>query len=491
MSDSESEKEPDSVPLSELEFPGYRRVAAANFLARGLNPHPSPLPSPYSEEGSQMSDFGDFGPVPRATDMRDAKALDDEEARGQKRGVDDGVDGGDDGGVAKAVDDKQSFTYVGKYPLSEDGSVVFDDAVEDDGATSSAASSSGAATSSGSFGSGLSNITLSSFNSEAISRGQIPPHFKDTEEEEINININDLLRGGGGLRGDGGRFAGAYDSAMSGVNDEFLEITRIIMTCGKGVFNSVVVAGKNLYRILAFATASKLNLIIVLGICGALYNNCPYAAYVFDFLISRTLPIIKFLGHVTGFSAGIVNLFKWLGSALGIDKLIELLEAIKTAIPSAEEIKAIIEEAAKETAKGVAGLTAANTARDFIINRMMTTLQETAANTETLNTAMDLLNAAAPQAAPSVLQTMLTAAASGVGSGVGQTAGYLGVRSLIGVVVGTNPAFAALQNGGGKKRRRRTMRHKKRSQTKRRVKHGKRRQTKKRQNKRTKTKSKQ
>lgn len=227
-----------------------------------------------------------------------------------------------------------------------------------------------------------------------------------------------------------------------------------------GFCRSLVTAGTTIYKILNFATRSKLNMIIVLGICGAAYKNCPYAAYVFDFLISNSLPAIRYLGQVTGFSDGIINVFKWLGSALGIDKLIELLEAIKTAIPSADEIKAIIEEAAKETAKGVAGLTAANTARDLIINRMMTTLQETAANTETLNTAMDLLNSAAPQAAPSVLQTMLTAAASGVGSGVGQSAGYLGVRSLIGAVVGTNPAFAALQNGAGKKRRRRTMRHK-------------------------------
>jgi hypothetical protein len=234
----------------------------------------------------------------------------------------------------------------------------------------------------------------------------------------------------------------------------------------------------------------------VLCICGAAYKNCPYAAYVFDFLISSTLPAIKFLGRVTGFNDVVINVFKWLGSALGVDKLIELLEAIKTAIPTAEQIQKIIEDAtteaadaAKEAAKGVAGLTAAGIARDGIIKLMMTTLNENAATTETLATAMDLLNAA-PQAAPSVLQTMLTAAASGVGNGVGQSAGYLGVRSLIGAVVGTNPAFAELQNGGRKKRRR-TMRHKKRNQTKRRAKHGKYSQTKKRQNKRTKSRSKQ
>lgn len=478
MSDSESEKEPNSVPFSEEGIPSARRVEAANLLANRFNPPPSPFPSPHSEgsQMSQMSDFGDFGPVPRATDMRDAKplanALDDEQARGQKRGVD-----GDDGGVAKAVDDKQSFTYVGKYPSSEDGSVVFDDAVEDDGATSSAASSSGAATSSGSFGSGLSNITLSDFNSEVSRGGQTPPHFDHAEEEEINSNINDLLRGGAP------RFAGAYESAMSEVNDDFLAIARIIMTCGeagvKGVFKSAVFAGKNLYRILSFATASKLNLIIVLGICGALYNNCPYAAYVFDFLMSRTLPIIKFLGRVTGFNAGIVNLFNGLKNALGIDELINLLASIKTAIPTTEQIQEIIEQAVKETAdaakeaaKGVAAGAAASLARDKIIETMFNRVVETAATTTT----------------PGIAERLLNVAVSGAANGLSQ----VGIRSLIETALSaSSPAFAALQNGAGKKRRRRTMRHKKRSQTKRRVKHGKRRQTKKRQNKRTKTRSKQ
>jgi hypothetical protein len=397
----------------------------------------------------------------------------EDETRGEKRVVED-----DTGGVAKAVDDKQSFSYVGKYPSSEDGSVVFgDDAVDEDGASSSAASSSGAATSSGSFGSAMSNVTLSDFNSEASSRGQAPPHFDANEEEEIDGNINKLLRGGGG------RFASAYDSEMSGVDSELLEILGIIKNCGEvGVrvaFKSAVFAGKNLYKILAFATASKLNLIIVLGICGTLYNNCPYAAYVFDFLISRTLPIIKFLGRVTGFNAGIVSLFNGLKNALGIDDLIALLASIKEAIPTAEKIQEIIEQAAKETAeaakeaaKGVAGMTAAGLARDRIIDAMFNKVVATEAVT----------------AVPGLTERLLNVAVSGVASGVGQT----GVRSLLGhVLSATNPAFAALQNGGGRKKRRRTMRQKKRNQTKRRVKHGKRRQTKKRQNKRTKTRSKQ
>jgi len=471
MSDSESDAEPNSLPVSELEYPGASRVAAANLLANRLNLPPSPFPSPYSQEGSQISNFEEFGGVPQATEMGAARAED--ETRGEKRLVED-----DTGGVAKAVDDKQSFSYVGKYPSSEDGSVVFgDDAVDEDGASSSAASSSGAATSSGSFGSAMSNVTLSDFNSEASSRGQAPPHFDANEEEEIDGNINNLLRDGGG------RFASAYDSEMSGVDSELLEIIGIIKNCGEAgvrvAFKSAVFAGKNLYKILAFATASKLNLIIVLGICGTLYNNCPYAAYVFDFLISRTLPIIKFLGSVTGFNAGIVNLFNGLKNALGIDDLIALLASIKEAIPTTEQIQKIIEQAtidaakaAKEAAAGMAVMSAASLARDRIIEEMFNRVVATEAVT----------------AVPGLAERLLNVAVSGVASGVGQT----GVRSLLGhVLSATNPAFAALQNGGGRKKRRRTMRQKKRNQTKRRVKHGKRRQTKKRQNKRTKTRSKQ
>ena len=472
MSDSESEKEPNSVPLSELEFPGAERVAAARLLASKLKPPPSPFASPYSESQdlSQMSNFSAWGPVPRATDMRDAGKL-DEEARGQKRS---GVDGDDTGDVAKAV--KQTpFTYVGKYPSSEkDESVIFNDTTYS-AASSSAASSSGAS-SSGSFGTGLSNITLSDFNSEVSSREQIPPHFEDADEEEINSNINDLLRD------DGGRFARAYESARSRVDDNLLEILEIIKNCGKvgvsGVFHSAVIAGKNLYKILAFATASKLNLLIVLGICGALYKNCPYAAYVFDFLISKTLPILNFLGDVTGFNDAILNLFNAFKTAVGIDDLIALLASIKEAIPTAEELNDLIagavkdaKDAAKDAAKGVAGMTAANKARDLIIDEVMRRWGEGQVTQ-----------------VPGLAERLLNVAVSGVANGMGQT----GVRSLIGHVLNAaNPGFAALQNGGGKKRRRRTMRHKKRSQTKRRVKHGKRRQTKKRQNKRTKTRSKQ
>jgi len=470
MSDSESDAEPSSLPASELEFPRASRVAAANLLANRLNLPPSPFPSPYSEEGSQISNFEEFGEVPRATEMGAASA-DPDETRGEKRVVED-----DTGGVAKAVDDKQSFSYVGKYHSSEDGSVVFgDDAVDEDAASSSAASYSGAATSSGSFGSAMSNVTLSDFNSEASSRGQAPPYFDANEEEEIDGNINDLLTGG--------EFASAYDSEMSGVNSELLEILGIIKNCGEAgvrvAFKSAVFAGKNLYKILAFATASKLNLIIVLGICGTLYNNCPYAAYVFDFLISRTLPIIKFLGRVTGFNAGIVNLFNGLKNALGIDELINLLASIKAAIPTAEQIQEIIEQAAKETADaakeaaaGVAGMTAASLARDRIIDAMFNRVVETAATTTT----------------PGIAERLLNVAVSGAANGLSQ----VGIRSLIETALSaSNPAFASLQNGAGRKKRRRTMRQKKRNQTKRRVKHGKRRQTKKRQNKRNKTRSKQ
>ena len=486
MSDSdssESEKEPNSPPNSEPDFPGADRVAAASLLADRLELHPSPLPSPYSESQdlSQMSNFSAWGPVPRATEMGAARA-DPPETRGQKRV---GESGDDTGDVAKAVDDKQSFTYVGKYPSSEkDESVIFNDATysaASSSAASSSAASSSAASSSGSFGSGLSNITVSDFNSEVSSRGQIPPHFENAEEEEIDSNINDLLRGGGGLRGDGGRFAGAYESAMSGVDDKLLEILGIIKNCGKvgvtRVFLSAKIAGENLYKILAFATASKLNLLIVLGTCGALYKNCPYAAYIFDFLISKTLPILNFLGDVTGFNDAILNLFNAFKTALGIDDLIALLASIKEAIPTAEELNGLIADAvkeaadaAKDAAAGVAGMTAANKARELIIDEVMRRWGQ-----------------GQVAQVPGLAERLLNVAVSGVANGMGQT----GVRSLIGHVLNAaNPGFAALQNGGGKKRRR-TMRHKKRSQTKRRVKHGKRRQTKKRQNKRTKTRSKQ
>ena len=486
MSDSdssESEKEPNSPPNSEPDFPGADRVAAASLLADRLELHPSPLPSPYSESQdlSQMSNFSAWGPVPRATEMG-LKA--DEEARGEKRFID--VDGSVDGGVAKAVDDKQSFTYVGKYPSSEkDESVIFNDATYSAAtysAASSSAASSSAASSSGSFGTGLSNITLSEFNSEVSIGGQTPPHFEHAYEEEIDSNINDLLTGGGGLRGDGGRFTEAYESAMSGVDDKLLEILGIIKNCGKvgvkRVFLSAKIAGKNLYRILAFATASKLNLLIVLGTCGALYKNCPYAAYIFDFLISKTLPILNFLGDVTGFNDAILNLFNAFKTALGIDDLIALLASIKEAIPTAEELNGLIADAvkeaadaAKDAAAGVAGMTAANKARELIIDEVMRRWGQ-----------------GQVAQVPGLAERLLNVAVSGVANGMGQT----GVRSLIGHVLNAaNPGFAALQNGGGKKRRRRTMRHKKRSQTKRRVKHGMRRQTKKMQNKRTKTRSKQ
>ncbi len=73
MSDSESDAEQNSLP----EYPGASRVAAANLLANRLNLPPSPFPSPYSEEGSQISNFEEFGGVPQATDMGAARAEDE------------------------------------------------------------------------------------------------------------------------------------------------------------------------------------------------------------------------------------------------------------------------------------------------------------------------------------------------------------------------------------------------------------------------------
>ena len=158
--------------------------------------------------------------------------------------------------------------------------------------------------------------------------------------------------------------------------------------------------------------------------------------------------------------------------------MIALLASIKEAIPTAEELNGLIADAvkeaadaAKDAAAGVAGMTAANKARELIIDEVMRRWGQ-----------------GQVAQVPGLAERLLNVAVSGVANGMGQT----GVRSLIGHVLNAaNPGFAALQNGGGKKRRRRTMRHKKRSQTKRRVKHGMRRQTKKMQNKRTKTRSKQ
>ena len=475
----------DDVPAVTAERQLRDFLDENNIGAISPPPGSQPVGSPFpSEDGSQ----GLGGFVPRRV-MDDDGGVDGLPLpQGQKRDITEAGEDDGAGGFAKASQQDMEFLYEGEHPDLDDTSSVFESA-----GSSFREGSSGKESS---VGSNVSATTLFNIRRARELGGGgstrfTPPDFTPFQEASITQNIAENI-----LPDIGVGLGAIVEAEFERYTD--VEFLRDIGSVGKGLkvaggffCRSLVTAGTTIYKILNFATRSKLNMIIVLGICGAAYKNCPYAAYVFDFLISNSLPAIRYLGQVTGFSDGIINVFKWLGSALGIDKLIELLEAIKTAIPSADEIKAIIEEAAKETAKGVAGLTAANTARDLIINRMMTTLQETAANTETLNTAMDLLNSAAPQAAPSVLQTMLTAAASGVGSGVGQSAGYLGVRSLIGAVVGTNPAFAALQNGAGKKRRRRTMRHKKRNQTKRRVKHGKRRQTKKRQNKRTKTRSKQ
>jgi hypothetical protein len=307
------------------------------------------------------------------------------------------------------------------------------------------------------------------------------PEEKEKEDPKIDSNIKALLEES---KRD---FSTAYESVTKEVDEEFFQILKTIGGCSKaalgGGLKTAVFAGKNLYKLLEFATASKLNLLIVLGICGAAYKNCPYAAYVFDFLISSTLPAIKFLGRVTGFNDGIINLFKLLGSALGIDKLIELLEAIKAAIPSAEAIQEIIDNAkeqaiaavgegveqltteAKEAAKAAAGVAAAAKARDLIIESMFNKI---------------------PVETTGVAERLLNAVVGGAASGMSQ----VGVRTIIGAALNAaHPGLPALT--GGRKKRRRTMRHKKRNQTKRRVKHGKRHQTKKRQNKRTKSRTKQ
>ena len=430
-------------------------------------PGSQPLGSPFpSEEGSQ----GLGGFVPKAVVMEEDGGVEGV-PQGQKHYREDD----EAGGVAKAS--HMEFLYEGEFADLDDTSSVFESAISsiENGSSSS------------------DDSTLTLFNIRMARRsgggggGFTLPEFSPVEETTISKNIADnILPEEPAPASDESAPLGM--SIGSIINDEIgqvddrlindLESIRRVSIRAGGIFcRSLVTAGSIIYRILEFATRSKLNMIIVLSICGAAYKNCPYAAYIFDFLISKSLPAIRWFGQITGFTDGVIAFFSWLGEITGISvllglipQLVELLQGLKDMIPN-------IAGAANDLASAAG----AGIARDELARQVTERL--IAQNSELIG----ILQTPAPQ---SLINTIMGGAAEGL-SRAGVTTGLqLLVHGAINAAqrAGT---INLLQNGGGRKKRRRTMRQKRRNQTKRRVKHGKRRQTKKRQNKRTKTRSKQ
>ena len=478
MSDSESESKPN--PFGFIPPGDEKAVQAEDAFRRfrdetgigSASPAPGsqPLGSPFpSEEGSQ----GLGGFVPKAGVMGEDGGVDGL-PQGQKhyRETDDG-----DEGVAKASQLDEPFLYKGEFDNADldDTSSVFESAISSIGSSSS------------------DDSTLTLFNIRMARRsgggggGFTPPEFSPVEETTISKNIADnILPEEPAPASDESAPLGM--SIGSIINDEIgqvddrlindLESIRRVSIRAGGIFcRSLVTAGSIIYRILEFATRSKLNMIIVLSICGAAYKNCPYAAYIFDFLISKSLPAIRWFGQITGFTDGVIAFFSWLGEITGISallglipQLVELLQGLKDMIPN-------IAGAANDLASAAG----AGIARDELARQVTERL--IAQNSELIG----ILQTPAPQ---SLINTIMGGAAEGL-SRAGVTTGLqLLVHGAINAAqrAGT---INLLQNGAGRKKRRRTMRQKKRNQTKRRVKHGKRRQTKKRQNKRTKSRSKQ
>jgi hypothetical protein len=275
-----------------------------------------------------------------------------------------------------------------------------------------------------------------------------------------------------------GRFAEAYKSVISEADHNLIQTLCHLVNTGANTTRVVgkflVFLSRNLYRFIEFATRSKLNLFIVLSICGILRTNSPVMKKLFDFLISHSGVALRWFGEITGFNDAVISFFTWLKDSIGITDLITLMEQIMNMIPDA--IARASEAAAKAGAEAAGGL-AANVIKDAAA--------EIVSNIASSNAAAAAANAAAAQGGEGLLGGLL----NGAGRAAGNTGLTLLVEGLVGMAVRGQqlPRIGV----GGRKKRRRTMRHKKRSQTKRRVKHGKRRQTKKRQNKRTKTRSKQ
>ena len=258
---------------------------------------------------------------------------------------------------------------------------------------------------------------------------------------------------------------------MNDVDVELNVILEQIKYGTKNVCKLLKMTTKTMYTLIEFATRSKLNLIIVLIICGASYKNCPYTRYVFDFLISKSIPVLKWLGEVTGFNDAVLDLFTWLQDVLGITALLSLMQSIITMIPDA---------IATATAAATAGTTAATA--DIIRGTTDNIVQQLANN----NAAAQIAAAAADGVAPGAIAGLL----QGIGQGVGNTGLTLIVQGLVGIAIRGQQHLPQI-GLGGRKRRRHTSTHKKRSKTKRRMNHNKRRLTKKRHNKRTKSRTKQ
>jgi len=461
MSDSESESNPFGfIPEGDREAV-EREAALREFeRANGIDP--------LSAQASPLSDGGFSQPSNGAGASQDLQGLN---ARRLPE---------DDGGGVDGLQDVRSTKRPDTYDPFETDSSLYSSAMSNIGDELSSASVAASADSTRSNTSWFLERINQDINVEAADNLDVDPLPVAPEPDAASLmvtideNIVELDKDGPSE----GRFAEAYNSVISQADHELIQTLCHLVNTGANtsrvIGNFLVFLSRNLYRFIEFATRSKLNLFIVLSICGILRTNSPVMKKLFDFLISHSGVALRWFGEITGFNDAVISFFTWLKDSIGITDLITLMEQIMNMIPDA--IARASEAAAAAGAEAAGGL-AANVIKDAAA--------EIVSNIASSNAAAAAANAAAAQGGEGLLGGLL----NGAGRAAGNTGLTLLVEGLVGMAVRGQPLQRI--GVGGRKKRRRTMRQKKRNQTKRRVKHGKRRQTKKRQNKRTKSRSKQ
>jgi hypothetical protein len=458
MSDSESESKPNPfgfIPEGDRRAV-EKEVALREFeIANGIDPLSSPA--------SPLSDGGFSQPSDGAGASQDLQGLN---ARRLPE---------DDGGGVDGLQDVRSTKRPDTYDPFETDSSLYSSAMSNIGDELSSASVAASADSTRSNTSWFLERINQDINKEVADNVAPDP---DPDAPALIVKIDENLAELDNEGPSEGRFAEAYDSVISRADHEFIETIRILADAGAttafGLGKFLVFLSRNLYRFIEFATRSKLNLFIVLSICGALRTNSPVMKKLFDFLILHSGVALKWFGEITGFNDAVISFFTWLKDSIGITDLIALMEQIINMIPDA--IARASEAATKAGVEAASGL-AANVIKDAAA--------EIVRDIASSNAATAAAAAANAPGGDGLLHGLLTSA----GRAAGNTGLTLLVEGLVGMAVRGQPLPRI--GVGGRKKRRRTMRQKKRNQTKRRVKHGKRRQTKKRQNKRTKTRSKQ
>jgi hypothetical protein len=461
MSDSESESKPN--PFGFIPEGDREAVAAEDEFRRfqqdlGIGPVSAPA--------SPLSDGGFSQPSDGAGASQDLKGLNARMLPEEDGGVD---------GLQNVRSTKRPDTYD---PFETDSS-LYSSAMTNIRDELSSASVAASADSTRSNTSWFLERINQDINVEAADElSSAPPVAPEPDAASLMVTIDENIAELDNEGPSEGRFAEAYKSVISEADHDLIQTLCHLVKTGANTTRVVgkflVFLSRNLYRFIEFATRSKLNLFIVLSICGILRTNSPVMKKLFDFLILHSGVALRWFGEITGFNDAVISFFTWLKDSIGITDLITLMEQIINMIPDA--IARASEAAAKAGAEAAGGL-AANVIKDAAA--------EIVSNIASSNAAAAAANAAAAQGGEGLLGGLL----NGAGRAAGNTGLTLLVEGLVGMAVRGQqlPRIGV----GGRKKRRRTMRQKKRSQTKRRVKHGKRRQTKKRQNKRTKTRSKQ